>query len=353
MRTLHQAFDPRNNALNAVRLSLALGVIFWHSFPLTGRDINFEPAREIMAEVWVDGFFAISGFLIVRSWVRRPDVRAYLKARALRIYPAFWTCLIVTSFATVPIGLWIATGDASQATLTHDNFGYVYKNLSLLVFQTDINGTPLDVPYPGKWNSSLWTLPYEAICYLGVLALGVTGLLRRRFTLVALLAFAELAMLLTSNGVVDNFFLLSASRFALMFISGAVVYKYSHRLPATWWAVGAGAAITAASTFLVDYRLVAAVPLAFTMITTGALLTSKRLNLQNDFSYGTYIYAFPLQQLLVLSGLGDLNVIAFALLSICLTVPFAVASWFLVEKPILSRRKSVKALQPVAPIAGG
>lgn len=35
MRTLHQVFDPRNNALNAVRLALALGVIFWHSFPRT------------------------------------------------------------------------------------------------------------------------------------------------------------------------------------------------------------------------------------------------------------------------------------------------------------------------------
>ena len=83
MRTLHQAFDPRNNALNAVRLALALGVIFWHSYPLSGRDISFGPAREIMAEVWVDGFFAISGFLIVRSWTRRPDVRAYLKAREI------------------------------------------------------------------------------------------------------------------------------------------------------------------------------------------------------------------------------------------------------------------------------
>lgn len=181
------------------------------------------------------------------------------------------------------------------------------------------------------------------------MTLGVIGLLSKRFTLVLLLACAELAMLVTATGLVGNFFILSASRFAPMFISGAVIYRYSDRLPANWWAVGAAAIVTVASTLLVDYRLVAALPLAYTMITTGALLKSKRLNLPDDFSYGTYIYAFPVQQLLVIGGLGNINVAVFAVLSICLTAPFALASWYGIEKPILARYRRIEALPTAAP----
>ena len=53
---LGQEFDPRNNALNAWRLTLATGVILWHSFALTGRHLLYAPARQLLGEAWVDGF---------------------------------------------------------------------------------------------------------------------------------------------------------------------------------------------------------------------------------------------------------------------------------------------------------
>lgn len=73
--TLAEQFDPANNALNAWRLVMATGVILWHSWLVTGRQISFEPAHQLMRDVWVDGFFAISGFLITWSWFRRPRLR--------------------------------------------------------------------------------------------------------------------------------------------------------------------------------------------------------------------------------------------------------------------------------------
>ena len=86
-RTLGEEFDPRNNALNAWRLTLATGVILWHSWPLTGRRISFEPVHQLLSDGWVDGFFAISGFLITWSWFRHPRARDYFFARGLRILP--------------------------------------------------------------------------------------------------------------------------------------------------------------------------------------------------------------------------------------------------------------------------
>ena len=57
--TLGQVFDPRNNALNAWRLILAVSVIFWHSWPLTGRTITYRPFEQLIEQVGVDGFNAV------------------------------------------------------------------------------------------------------------------------------------------------------------------------------------------------------------------------------------------------------------------------------------------------------
>lgn len=84
---LGREFDPRSNMLNAWRLTLATGVIFWHSFPLTGRHVAYEPVHQLLRDVWVDGFFGPSGFLITSSWFSNPRLRTYFVARGLRLLP--------------------------------------------------------------------------------------------------------------------------------------------------------------------------------------------------------------------------------------------------------------------------
>jgi len=78
MDKLVDAFDSRANALNAIRLGLAVGVIGYHSFPLTGTPVTFEPAHQLLGSVPVDAFFAISGYLILASWIRHLDGRRSL-----------------------------------------------------------------------------------------------------------------------------------------------------------------------------------------------------------------------------------------------------------------------------------
>lgn len=95
--------------------------------------------------------------------MRTPDWRRYLRARVLRIMPAFWVCLAVTALVIAPL----TTGAFGQ-----DNLGYIAKNAALWVFQYDIAGTPAGVPYDAVWNGSLWTLAWEFSCYLGVMLLG-------------------------------------------------------------------------------------------------------------------------------------------------------------------------------------
>jgi peptidoglycan/LPS O-acetylase OafA/YrhL len=349
---LGQVFDPRHNALNAWRLALAFEVILWHSFPLTGRRVSSPELHQIIGEVGVDGFFAISGFLITASWLRHPRLRAYCGARALRILPGFWVCLIITAFVLAPIGVAIQGGQASKLITSGPSAEFVLKNIAVLILQPDIGGTPRGIPFPNYWNGSLWTLIWEVFCYILVAGLGVVGLLRRRWLLPVLFVLAVYwASQLPPPSPETVTPAQAASRFAIMFLAGALAHQFINVIPARWSLVAVCVVIVAASSPLPDYRLVGALPLAYAVIVSGALIRHKRLTLHNDLSYGVYIYAFPTQQILVICGLASLSPVAFFPLSALATLPLAALSWFLIEKHAIALKARVfrKASPPPEP----
>lgn len=356
-RTLGAEFDPRNNALNAWRLTLATGVILWHSWPLTGRDVSFAPLRQLLADGWVDGFFAISGFLITWSWFRHPRARDYFFARGVRILPGLWACLTATAFVIAPIAVAIQGGSAAKLLLSRAPFEYVLRNSTTSIYLPDVGGTPVGVPFLGVWNGSLWTLFWEVSCYVAIAVLGVAGLLHRRWLVPALLAlvlywsaklppslFAEVvgARQHLDAGTQKLVMEINAARFACMFLAGAALYRFRDVIPARWSLVAASSVIVLAASWLPNYRVVAAIPLAYAIIVSGALIRNNYLRLRTDLSYGVYIYAFPVQQLLVICGLAFLHPFGFAILAAIATVPLAALSWFLIEKPAISLKSRLK-----------
>ena len=127
-----------------------------------------------------------------------------------------------------------------------------------------------------------------------------------------------------------------------MFAAGALLYHFRDVIPARWSLVAVSVVIVLAASLLPDYRVVAAVPLAYTVIVSGALLRNKRLRLRTDLSYGVYIYAFPIQQLLVICWLGSLNPFVFFGVATIATLPLAAASWFAVEKRAMSLKSRLR-----------
>ena len=340
-KTLGQAFDPRANALNSFRLALATAVILWHTFPLTGRHLPFS-VHQLFSQAWVDGFFAVSGFLITSSWLSRPRLRSYFAARALRILPGLWVCLTVTAFVIAPIGVAIQGGSAARLLLSSAPVEYVVKNSAVWTFQVDIGGTPRGIPDPGMWNGSLWTLQYEVLCYIAVAGLGLVGVLARRWFLPAAMALAVIWAALASytlDGVPTV--AQNGARFAVMFLAGALLHHFRDMIPARWSLVAVSLVVVLVATLLPDYRLVAAIPLAYAIIVSGALIDNERFRLRNDLSYGVYIYACPIQQLLVICGLGILNPIVLTIIAAVATLPFAAMSWFLVEKPAMALKARI------------
>jgi peptidoglycan/LPS O-acetylase OafA/YrhL len=343
---LDHVFDPRNNALNAWRLTLATGVIFAHAYLFTGH----LPAAYRVG--WVDGFFAISGFLITGSWLNKPRSRTYFAARALRILPGLWVCLLVTAFVFAP-----ATGAVTLSSQVR----FVLMHAALLPFPGGIDGTP--ATHYHIWNGSLWTLLYEALFYVLVAGLGIVGLLRRWFISVALVAALTWAALLPPErvfgDVVENGEPISPAMFGLliqvetarllvMFLAGAWLYQFRHKIPANWTLVAVSAVIVAVSRLFPDYHLLGAIPLSYAVIVSGALIRHRRLQLRTDLSYGVYIYAFPLQQLLLIGGL-TVHPLLFTAISILVTLPVAALSWLLVEKPSLALKSRIEGRAAVSP----
>lgn len=340
---LGQVFDPRNNALNAIRLALAAEVMLFHSWPITGR----MPPRAIVQlffSVGVDGFFAISGFLITASWLNDPRVRDYLVARTLRILPAFYVCLIVTAFAFAPLSVAIQGGSTTKLLQSSAPFEYVLKNSAVAYLHANVGGTPLGVPWAGRWNGSLWSLVWELMCYLAVAVIGVAGLANRRWVSPAILALATMgAMMLPPLRLTEAWGIPQlAVRSAIMFSAGAFLYQWRDKVPARWSLVAICVLIVLASSQLPDYRVVAALPLAYAVVASGVLIHNKRLRLRTDLSYGVYIYAYPTQQMLAVCGLVWLKPVAFFTLSALATLPLAALSWFLVEKPARSLKFRLK-----------
>jgi peptidoglycan/LPS O-acetylase OafA/YrhL len=328
---LGQVFDPRRNALNAWRLLLATAVIFWHSFPLTGHTIHFQPAVRLLSEVFVDGFFTVSGFLITASWMHRPRLRQFWTARVLRIFPGLWICLLVTAFVIAPIGVAVKHGSISLSS----EIAYVLNNAVLNVFYAGIDGSPTGIPWPGVWNGSLWTLAFEMICYVAVAGFGVLGLLKRQWVIPVLFVIAVAwSAYLSYPTLALQTIPQVLGRFFVVFLAGALLYQYRDKVPARWWLVALSGAVVVVSGLAQNYRLIAAIPLAYLIIVSGALI--KNVQLRNDISYGVYIYAFPIQQLLIICGLAALNPIVFFVVAATCTVPLAAASWLVVEKRALA-----------------
>ncbi|GBG36909.1 acyltransferase family protein [Mycobacterium montefiorense] len=332
---LAQVFDPRRNALNAFRLALAAEVILWHSFPVTGHSVSSKPVLQLLFSVGVDGFFALSGFLITSSWLRNPQLRDYLLARARRILPGLYVCLVVTAFVFAPLSLAIQGRPVTKLLLSSAPVEYVLKNSTLLsALALGVAGTPRGVADAGVWNASVWTLIWEVLCYLAVAGIGLIGLANRRWVSLAVFAFAVLGATLlpplTFPGEWTNLQL--AVRFAIMFSAGALLYQWKDVIPARWSLVAVSVLIVLVSSLLPDYRVVGALPLAYTIIVSGSLIRNERLRLRTDLSYGTYIYASPTQQLLAVSGLAGLNPLLFFVIATTATLPLAALSWFLIEK---------------------
>ena len=347
-----KSLDPRRNSLNLIRLVLAAAVLYAHSFYLAGAGTGPDLAGENAGGWAVAGFFTISGFLITASRFSN-GFGTYLVHRIARIFPAFLVCLLVTVAFFAPIGYLAQNGNLSGYLTTETTPArFVFINLFLQMRAFDVAFTPAQVPFPGSWNGSLWTLYYEFQCYL---LIGVAAMIPvvRRSVWPLLVLFGVSVAAYANLETVSRY--LGDPSFALLlrllpfFLGGCIIQLLSRRIGLHWLpGILAGMAALLLIAVIPTWGGQLASPLiAYFLLWFSTVLPSPALAKRHDISYGFYIYAWPIQQLLAVYGMHELGLLAYNLLAVAGTTLLALGSWLLVERPVM--RQVRKAGRPPNP----
>lgn len=333
----------RDNNFNLIRMIAATGVLLSHAFPIavgTGTRQPMEAATGYtLGWICVAVFFAISGFLITRSFDRTTHIESWLSARVARLFPALIVVTVLTAYLYGPVFTTLGLADYFRQAGT---WTYVPRNVTLAKLQFGLPGVFATNPYPDAINGSLWTLFHEVTCYFGVLLAGLAGVLRSRRlfgVLVALYFAAFIASGLPplAEAVPERVAALRLLSFP--FVVGMVFYVWRDRIALSWLAAAVLGGLAWLTRGTPAYEPLFLVFIAYATFVLayrpGGLL--HRYNRLGDYSYGMYVYAFPVQQAAVaLAGpMSPLENIAWAL---PVTLLLAVASWYLVENPMLGRR---------------
>lgn len=316
-----------------------------------------------VAGLAVAGFFGISGFLITRS-ARRSSLPRYLWHRALRIMPGLWACLLFTALILAP-ALWYSRYGTLDGLWRHPTgvFNYLQQNWWGGLRQQEIVDTfQSDTPYGRQINrsvvnGSLWTLSYEIFCYLIVAVFALLAILRRARWLVLMFAVAVFGVLvwnhyellrfghsmLWTSGFVGPIPLLGGLtkiwflRYGFMFLVGAVAELYSDRLPINDLLGAAALVVTGWHTLNGELFGPALLAYEYVILWLAVRLPRvlHRVGQGNDYSYGIYIYSFPMQQLMAKLGVQVLGFLGYFLTTALVSTGLAVLSWHLVEKQAL------------------
>lgn len=339
--------DPRNNSLNLLRLVMAAMVLVHHVFPLTGRGDGLELTPNESVGGWaVFGFFMISGYLITGARLHSDGGR-YLINRIARLFPAFFFVNILTAFLLAPIAFMMQNGTLSGFLKTPNTpASYVIANAWLYMKDYSVAGTLAEVPYAYAWNGSLWSLYYEFCAYLLVGFFCVLPIVRRSIWPMAVAFVATCALKIWNDqfqvllsGIAGD--VVQFGRLLPFFFGGALVFMIHERLGdrfrLTWQGAVASAAGTVALVLVFPAfgGQMAAPLLTYILIWIGARLRSPKLFQVHDFSYGVYVWGFPLTQMLCLFGWAGAPLPAFLAVLVVATAAMAVVSWFLIERPTI------------------
>jgi peptidoglycan/LPS O-acetylase OafA/YrhL len=344
----HARSVGRNRLFDVLRIVFATLVLLAHAPELTDGNRSRELFNRLthsgmtFGELAVDGFFLLSGFLIVQSWQLDPEFLNFLRKRLLRIVPG---CVVATILSILVAG-WLAP-----------SVPHFFSHFKIAA------GTQNGLSRPGVFpglpepfiNGSLWTIPYEFRCYLLVALLGLCGVLRRP----ALLLFLTAAFLLANVPVVGDHLgwhhlqgivgePSRVFRLTFAFLVGCCFYIFRERIQfRKSWMIGA-AILLAILIFVPVLTELALVLLGgYLMFYFGQRTLTLPSWAQNfpDISYGVYLYGWPVENLWIFFHHGSPWVTVAVSVPICFALGWL--SWHFVERPMLALKR--KATAPLPP----
>ena len=325
------------NSLDLLRLAAAGLVLYSHQHILVGQPEPSFFGWQTFGGVGVTIFFFLSGALVWTSWARDTNIKRFFARRLLRIIPGLWLVVFLSIFLLGPL---VTTNPLASYFLSTETWRYL--STAFLAVRHQLPGVFANNPYPLAVNGSLWTLPLEFLCYVTVCMLGSIKVLNYRalisISLLFIVVLSIFAPLVISPGFTIYFEMIT------VFWAGVFYGEFFLRPVITFrWSKSNLVLVGAAFVFFavivprgIEQAAMLVISACLVHMAIKMPIGSKLTDRCGDLSYGLYIFAFPVQQLLVQWTLGDgWSFGALLSTTLLITGSLAFASWHLVEKPVL------------------
>jgi peptidoglycan/LPS O-acetylase OafA/YrhL len=321
-----------------LRLGLSLAVLFWHSISAAyggaaETPIWTGPLRSLPAAI-LPMFFALSGFLVAGSLLRT-RLYQFLGLRFLRIFPALGVEITLSALllgpilTTLPLAAYFSAPEFRAYFL--NAIGWIHYTLPGVIDET---GAPRII------NGQLWTIPFELECYITLAVLALVGLTQRPKLFAA--AIVALAVVLTvlsyTTWPVDPTTRVPGRMLVLCFLAGVALHLLRAVVPCTNGMGLVAIVLTVVGLTYVPQTYAAALPIAYLTVWLG--LMRPRAIPFGDLSYGIFLFHFPILQTVAHFWPGEREWWIMAAVALPLTTAFAACSWFLIERPLLNRKKA-------------
>ncbi|MDB6154915.1 MAG: acyltransferase [Chthoniobacteraceae bacterium] len=347
----------RNN-FDFLRLLFSVAVIFSHSFDMLAGKGGVDPLGQLSDVLYtfgglaVCGFFTISGYLIAGSLVRSPGFFDYLGRRMRRIYPGFLMAVALT----LVVGYFINAYRVPEGEFRSESVRAVISTLTLTWYEPPFAfaANPLHT-----FNGSLWTIRPEFTCYLLLALVFQVRRTRHRMMMLAILPFIlwafETACMSSGQPLLMALrpFIPAPGnpgwppRLWCCFALGAGMHIYGHRIPYRNSLASLAVGLMVVLGFTPAPKLsglVSIIPFGYLVFWFGyhPIVRLHDFGRFGDYSYGIYLYGFPVEQTLILLIGASLNPYTLTLLALAVLLPVAVLSWFLVERPCLAASRKYR-----------
>jgi peptidoglycan/LPS O-acetylase OafA/YrhL len=342
------------NNFHLIRFIAATLVLYNHCYPLTNRGTYdeitlFSQGIFPTAHMGVCIFFIVSGYLVSQSLQNSPTILNFIWKRIIRIFPALIVVIIIcvvvggTVFTTLrPREYWqnYETYLFLKLIKLYPHVGYTLPGVFKTLPINDVNG-------------SLWTLPYEVTMYLFLVVLQICGLFSKRNFILFLFLFSfPFTIYLffnyhpTSLIPILHLAFTDTLEFGVFFMTGTLMnlfkdkiafrFRYFAMMVLLWFGLGLVHITTPIMIKTISF-------LALPYIVLYLATLKGKLNdfgKMGDFSYGIYIYTFPVQQMIVQFYGTEISISKMFMMSFLIVLFLSILSWYLIEEKAL-RLKSL------------
>lgn len=323
--------DIAKNNFDFIRVLLAFIVFVGHlGYLSASEDLVF--LKHSPVEVAVFTFFIVSGFLIARSYERTSTLKKYIMKRLKRILPGYW---LVVVLCTVLLSL-VSTVSFAEYFSSPQTHKYLFWNSIFMNFMApNLPG----VFGNGAVNGALWTLKIEMCFYFLVPVLFLFFGKNNKYRSISLIVFYFLS--LAYLNYFEHIGKVEISRqipgALCYFIGGMLIYFNFDKFIKHKNILFMIAFVTVWIDLILKIKLFS--PIMISIIVLYITYSFKFLNnfgKYGDFTYGIYIFHFPIIRVFATLGLfANYNPYFMGVICMLTVIGVGVASWHLYEKKFL------------------